>query len=128
MRATILSVAANIALKFLLVWGLDFGVVGIALGTSLAAWVNLGLLALMARQAQASGDDDANSNARSVHRGRGSRRGRRFLRRARISASAQARGFHDEIAFAIAALLGAAAYATVVIALRRNLPLSGAMR
>jgi putative peptidoglycan lipid II flippase len=47
-RATIASVAVNIALKFALVWGFHFGAVGIALGTAIAAWVNVGLLVAMA--------------------------------------------------------------------------------
>ena len=126
-RATILSVIANIGLKFLFVWGLDFGVVGIALGTSLAAWLNLGLLALMARKRKllvmtTELKRALLSIAAAVAAAAGG-----FLAGL---ASRPRRGarFHDEIAFAIAALLGAAAYATVVIALRRNLPLSSAMR
>ncbi|MBV9332239.1 MAG: murein biosynthesis integral membrane protein MurJ [Alphaproteobacteria bacterium] len=47
-RATVTSVAVNIALKLLFVWGLGLGAVGIALGTALAAWVNVGLLVMLA--------------------------------------------------------------------------------
>jgi putative peptidoglycan lipid II flippase len=47
-RAVILSVAVNIALKFLFVWGLGWGAAGIALGTSLGAWVNVAALVLLA--------------------------------------------------------------------------------
>ena len=50
-RATIASVAVNVALKFALVWGFHFGAVGIALGTSVAAWVNVGVLVYMAGDA-----------------------------------------------------------------------------
>src|SRR5258707_5212101 len=49
-RATLLSVAANIAMKIALVWGLGFGVVGLALGTSFGAWVNFAVLAFLARR------------------------------------------------------------------------------
>jgi putative peptidoglycan lipid II flippase len=49
-RATMTAMAVNIALKFVLVWGLDFGAAGIALGTALGAWVNVGLLTTMARR------------------------------------------------------------------------------
>ena len=48
-RATIAAVAVNIALKIALVWGAHLGATGIALGTALAAWVNVGLLVVMAR-------------------------------------------------------------------------------
>ncbi|HXJ01529.1 MAG TPA: murein biosynthesis integral membrane protein MurJ, partial [Micropepsaceae bacterium] len=48
-RATVISVLVNIALKFAFVWGLGFGAVGLALGTSLAIWVNVGVLIGMAR-------------------------------------------------------------------------------
>jgi putative peptidoglycan lipid II flippase len=47
-RATMLAVAVNVALKFILVWGLNFGAVGIALGTALGAWVNVSMLIWMA--------------------------------------------------------------------------------
>jgi putative peptidoglycan lipid II flippase len=48
-RATIASVVVNIALKIALVWGVHLGAVGIALGTSIAAWVNVGVLVMLAR-------------------------------------------------------------------------------
>ena len=48
-RATILGVVSNIAMKLLLVWALSYGVMGIALGTSFGAWVNLLLLVYLAR-------------------------------------------------------------------------------
>ncbi len=47
-RATIAAVVFNVALKFLLVWGLHFGATGIALGTSLGAWLNVGVLTWLA--------------------------------------------------------------------------------
>jgi putative peptidoglycan lipid II flippase len=49
-RATMLSVASNILMKILLVWGLDWGVAGIALGTAFGGWVNLAALSIMARR------------------------------------------------------------------------------
>jgi putative peptidoglycan lipid II flippase len=48
-RATIASVIFNVALKFLLVWGFHFGAVGIALGTSLGAWLNVAVLLWLAQ-------------------------------------------------------------------------------
>jgi len=40
----------NIALKFILVWGFHLGIAGIALGTSIGAWTNVGLLAFFGRR------------------------------------------------------------------------------
>ncbi|HEY3637783.1 MAG TPA: murein biosynthesis integral membrane protein MurJ [Rhizomicrobium sp.] len=45
-RATVTAIVVNIALKFALVWGFGLGIAGIALGTSLGAWVNVALLAV----------------------------------------------------------------------------------
>jgi putative peptidoglycan lipid II flippase len=50
MRATLISVVVNIAVKVALVLWLDFGVVGLAFGTVVASWVNLGCLALFAQR------------------------------------------------------------------------------
>jgi putative peptidoglycan lipid II flippase len=47
-RATVAAVVFNVALKFLLVWGLHFGAAGIALGTSLGAWLNVAVLVWLA--------------------------------------------------------------------------------
>ncbi len=49
-RATVTSIAVNIALKLILVWGFHFGIAGIALGTAFGAWVNVGLLVWMGRR------------------------------------------------------------------------------
>lgn len=43
-RITVTAIIVNVALKFVLVWGFDLGIAGIALGTSIGAWVNVGLL------------------------------------------------------------------------------------
>jgi putative peptidoglycan lipid II flippase len=48
-RATLTAMVCNIALKILFVWGLGFGVAGIALGTALGAWINVGLLTWLGR-------------------------------------------------------------------------------
>src|SRR3977135_1069222 len=49
-RATLVSVAANIAMKIALVWGMGFGVVGLALGTSFGAWGNFAVSAFLGRR------------------------------------------------------------------------------
>jgi len=43
-RATVTSIASNIAIKLVLVLGFGLGIEGIALGTALGAWVNVGML------------------------------------------------------------------------------------
>jgi len=48
-RVTMTAIAVNVALKVVFVWGLGLGVVGIALGTALAAWVNVGTLVWLGR-------------------------------------------------------------------------------
>ena len=48
-RATVTAVASNVALKIIFIWGFHFGIAGVALGTSLGAWINVGLLFWMAR-------------------------------------------------------------------------------
>jgi len=49
-RVTVTAIAVNIALKILFVWGLNLGIAGIALGTALGAWVNVGTLLYLARR------------------------------------------------------------------------------
>jgi len=49
-RATMLAVAVNVGLKFLLVMGFHMGALGVALGTSLGSWANVSLLVFLARR------------------------------------------------------------------------------
>jgi putative peptidoglycan lipid II flippase len=49
-RVTMTAIAANIALKIVFVWGMHLGIAGIALGTSLGAWLNVGLLAFLGQR------------------------------------------------------------------------------
>ena len=43
-RATVTAIIVNIILKVIFVWGFHLGVAGVALGTALGAWINVGLL------------------------------------------------------------------------------------
>jgi putative peptidoglycan lipid II flippase len=127
-RATVASVAANVAMKIALVWGLGLGAVGIALGTAFGAWVNLALLAVMARRRRVLVATPelkrgilpvlASSAAAAAGFLGGS-----ALARTLIGPGAH---FYDETVFGIAAACGAAAYTLVVVSFRRNLPLGGA--
>ena len=49
-RATLLAVAVNVGLKFVLVWGLHLGALGVALGTSFGSWANVSLLVFLAHR------------------------------------------------------------------------------
>jgi putative peptidoglycan lipid II flippase len=49
MRATVTAMVCNIVLKVVFVWGFGLGVAGIALGTALGAWINVGLLTWFGR-------------------------------------------------------------------------------
>jgi putative peptidoglycan lipid II flippase len=46
--ATVTSIAINLGIKLALIVGLSFGAVGLALGTSVGAWVNLAILGAIA--------------------------------------------------------------------------------
>lgn len=48
-RATVTSIALNIILKVIFVWGFDLGVAGVALGTALGAWINVAILTWFGR-------------------------------------------------------------------------------
>ena len=48
-RSTVFAIAANIAMKVPLVWGLGFGLGGIAFGTAFGAWVNVAALITIGR-------------------------------------------------------------------------------
>ncbi|HEY1632112.1 MAG TPA: murein biosynthesis integral membrane protein MurJ [Rhizomicrobium sp.] len=49
-RVTVIAIAANIAMKLVLVWGLHLGIAGIALGTAFGAYVNVAVLFVLARR------------------------------------------------------------------------------
>ncbi len=124
-RATVAGVAANIAMKFALVMGLDLGVFGLALGTVFGAWVNLGVLTYLARRRAVLVATPelkrglfpvfAAAIAAGIGFFAGDAIGENFL--------GPAGGFRELIAFVIAGTAGAAAFALVVVSFRRNLPL-----
>jgi putative peptidoglycan lipid II flippase len=124
-RATITAVAANIALKFLFVMGLDLGVFGLALGTSLGAWTNLAVLSYLARRrAVLVATPELKRGivpvfVAAIAAGAGFFAGDALGQ----SLLAPSGGFRELIAFFIAGSSGAAAFALVVLSFRRNLPL-----
>jgi len=46
--ATVTSIVLNLSVKLALIVGLSFGAVGLALGTSIGAWLNLAILGVIA--------------------------------------------------------------------------------
>jgi putative peptidoglycan lipid II flippase len=124
-RATIASVGVNIALKFALVWGLSLGAVGIALGTAIAAWVNVGVLLFLAVSRKLIHIDAAfrralvptlvASGATGLAAFAGDRTGQFFFGRFGH--------FADEGSLALAVLFGCAAYGFVILLMRSRLPL-----
>jgi putative peptidoglycan lipid II flippase len=124
-RATVAGVAANIAMKFVLVMGLGLGVFGLALGTVFGAWVNLGVLTFLARRRSVLVATPELKRglppvfAAAVAAGLG------FFAGDAVSQTllGPAGGFRELIAFLIAGSAGAAAFAIVVAGFRRNLPL-----
>jgi putative peptidoglycan lipid II flippase len=47
--ATFIAIAVNLAIKLVLIWGYGWGAEGLAMGTAVGAWINLGALLLLAR-------------------------------------------------------------------------------
>ena len=123
-RATLVSVAANILMKIVLVWGVGFGVVGLALGTSFGAWVNFAVLAFLARRRavlvatpelkRAILPVAAAAAAAAAGFSGGAALGHAILR--------PGAALYDVTGFVIAGLCGAGAYVLTVMVLRRSLP------
>jgi putative peptidoglycan lipid II flippase len=123
MRATVTAMICNITLKVVFVWGLGMGVPGVALGTALGAWINVGVLTWFGRSRALLAIET------------------QFLRAlppALLAALAAAAGawigsrvggalvpghYTDVAALAAAMALGGAGYGTVVVMFRRALPL-----
>jgi putative peptidoglycan lipid II flippase len=126
-RATILSVVANIALKFVLVWGAGLGVVGLALGTSFGAWVNFAVLAFLARRRAVLVATPELKRAIFPVVAAAAAAAAGFLAGVSLGHAMIGPGaLHDIAAFTIAAFAGGAAYVLIVIAFKRNLPILGA--
>ena len=124
-RATLASVIANIAMKFAFVMGLDLGVFGLAVATSLSAWINLGVLTYLARRrAVLVATPELKRGLVPVFAAAGAAGVGFFLGDA-LSQNflGPAGGFHELIAFVIAGVAGSVAFGIVVLSFRRNLPL-----
>lgn len=136
-RATVTSILSNIAIKVILVWGFQFGVSGIALGTSIGAWVNVGALIwfskrrgflhiqpmlrralvpiLLAAAAAGAGAYAGVTWGSSIHLASGL-----HLWRLHVPVSA----LRDVLLLGLATAFGGAAYGIVVAVFRQALPLA----
>ena len=127
-RATMVSVLANIAMKFVLVWGLHLGVIGIALGTSIGAWVNFSILTWLARRRAVLVVTPELKRAIFPVLAAAGAAAAGFLtgRMLGHAVALPGRAFYDVAAFLVAGMLGAGFYVAVVIGLRRSLPFQSA--
>jgi len=122
-RVTVTAMAVNIAAKFALVWGLDFGVAGVALGTALGAWVNVGLLFWLGRRRSLIAVDRSFTRAfvPILLAAAGAAGG--AIAGARLALRIPAGGFQSEAILAGAMLFGACGYLLVTYLFRDALPL-----
>ena len=123
-RITFIAFGANIAMKLALVWGLNMGIAGIALGTAFGAWLNVGQLIWTGRRRGLLAIDARLSGAilpailAAAAAGAGAYGG--------IHLTAHAAGapwLRDLIRLAAAGGLGTLLYLIVVLLCRRMLPL-----
>jgi putative peptidoglycan lipid II flippase len=124
-RATVASIAINIAFKIVLVWGFGFGIAGIALGTSLGAWANVAQLVFVGRRRGLLQIDSSFRRALAPI----------ALAAAVVAAIAFSvvrfggamvhvpASLHDAVVLAVAAAVAGAAYLCVVYLFRAVLPL-----
>jgi len=123
-RATVTSIAANIVIKVVLVLGFHLGIEGIALGTALGAWVNVGMLTWYGRRQNLLHIQPAFRRAlvpillAAAAAGAGAWGG------ATLTGSLHLHAMRDLVALAAAGLAGSACYGLVVLVFRRRLPLT----
>ena len=136
-RATVTSILSNIAVKVLLVFVFNFGVAGIALGTAFGAWVNVGMLTWFSRRAGLLKIDKGFRRAvvpavlAGLAAGIGAYVGAAWANAFPVTSGVRlwfvhlsAATFKDELALAMAIVIGCIAYGATVLMLRRRLPLS----
>ena len=124
-RVTVTAILVNVGLKIVFVWGAHLGVAGIALGTSLGAWTNVGLLTWLGHRRSLLTVEPSFRRAllpvllAALATGVGAFLGVVLIR----DFTAPALRFHDEIMLLAAILSSGVAYGAVVLAFRRALPL-----
>ena len=123
---TAFAIAVNIALKVVFVWVLHLGIAGIALGTSVGAWVNVGTLVYLGYSRELLRIDVGLRRAfvptllAAAGAGAGAFAGTKLG----ASYALHAGRFADAIELGCAAALGLATYVIVTLAVRSRLPLA----
>lgn len=134
-RATVTSIASNIAIKLVLVFGFHMGIAGIALGTAVGAWVNVGALTWFSRRRGFLAVLPAFRKAfgpillAALMAGIGSWAGVVLAGGGDVDAMLRALGlshgtFHDLVSLGLAGLLGCAGYGLTVLVFRSRLPIA----
>jgi putative peptidoglycan lipid II flippase len=125
-RITVTAIAVNVFLKIVFVWGLHLGIAGIALGTSLAAWVNVGALTFLGYTRGLLHVDSGLRRAFVPTLVVAAAAGAGAFAGTRLGAefAAQAGRYSDSLELGLAVVLGLATYAVVTLALRSRLPLA----
>jgi putative peptidoglycan lipid II flippase len=127
-RATLAAMLCNIALKVVLIWGFHLGIAGIALGTSVGAWLNVAILVIIGRRRGLLVIERSLRSAilpvwlAAAAAGAGAYAG------AVLGGMLPTAHFRYETMLGCAFLLGCAAYGTVVLLFRRSLPLGRLMK
>lgn len=122
-RITVFAMLCNIAVKVVLVWGFHLGIAGVALGTSIGAWLNVAILTIFGHRRALLSIDGRFRAAMlpvllaAVAAGVGAWGGATLTQRIATGR------FHDELMLGGAFIIGVLAYAAVVLVFRRALPL-----
>jgi putative peptidoglycan lipid II flippase len=124
-RATLLAVAVNVGLKFVFVWGLHLGALGVALGTSFGSWANVCLLVFLAHRRKLIEIDSVFWRALGPSLLAAAATGGAALLGAGLAPHVvtHAGTWQREAALGLAVLFGVVAYGAVGLAFRRRLPL-----
>ncbi len=123
-RVTVTAIAVNIALKIVFVWGFHLGIFGIALGTAIGAWVNVGTLLFLARKRDLLQVSDGFKRAlfpillAAIAAGAGAWFGTQMG-----ALLVQQGRWHEVAMLALAIVLGGIAYLTIAFLFRNTLPL-----
>ncbi|HEY0301663.1 MAG TPA: murein biosynthesis integral membrane protein MurJ [Rhizomicrobium sp.] len=124
-RATVTAIAANIALKLVFVWGFGLGIAGVALGTALGAWINVGQLVWFGRRRDLLTVQPAFTRAilpvllAAAGAGIGALAGVEAASQIHVAAP-----YTDAVRLAAGGVLGIVLYGAIVLAFRRSLPLT----
>ena len=124
-RVTVAAITANIAMKVAFVWGLGFGLAGLALATALAAWINTAVLVTLGRVRGLLHVESMfwRASPPILLAGALTAAGALMGRHLGQMAPLRPGTVHDLATLALAVVLGAAGYFVTVAMFRQSLPL-----